>query len=352
MAREPEVVKAFRDTWELGIHSYLTYLREWFVAARELLTKVGSIFVRSAMRTCISKAMCWMRLRQRELLSLVTFKKTSGRTEAKLLGDQRLPLVRQEQNKQIPSAFVEGLAGLGGSTQLVRTRAGRLRGDADGNNRPRDRNPTHTTREPEHVFDVVIRIFRPPARPEDESPDVVSSYCRVVAVGKAGHPILTISSLPSKLLGTVSSGFGDSKIYVVQTNSIIERCMHIATDPGDLVLDPTCGSGTTAHVAEQWGRRWITMDTSRVALALARTRLMSARFPYYLLSDSPDGAAKERDLAGIAEMTAQPAYSDDVRKGFVYRRVPHVTLKSIANNEEIDEIHVATRGSSNRGAGS
>jgi adenine-specific DNA-methyltransferase len=123
-------------------------------------------------------------------------------------------------------------------------------------------------------------------------------------------------------------------IYVVQTsNKIIERCMLMTTDPGDLVLDPTCGSGTTAFVAEQWGRRWITCDTSRVALALARTRFMSAKFPYYLLSDSYDGLKKEEELTGVLQDKSQVA--GDIRKGFVLKRVPHVTLKSIANSEHI-----------------
>jgi adenine-specific DNA-methyltransferase len=134
-----------------------------------------------------------------------------------------------------------------------------------------------------------------------------------------------------------SSSFGE-RVYVVQTNiKVIERCLLMTTDPGDIVLDPTCGSGTTAYAAEQWGRRWITIDTSRVALALARTRFMSARFPYYLLSDSPEGLTKE------AEITKQrpPVYPTkyDIKKGFVYKRVPHITLKSIANNEEIDSIY-------------
>jgi adenine-specific DNA-methyltransferase len=138
--------------------------------------------------------------------------------------------------------------------------------------------------------------------------------------------------------------FHEDKRYVVQTSpKVIQRCLLIATDPGDLVLDPTCGSGTTAYVAEQWGRRWITCDTSRVALALARTRLMSAKYPYYLLSDSAEGIKKESDLLGIsswqgesrAESRAQSLC--DIRKGFVYKRVPHVTLKSIANNPDIHE---------------
>ena len=128
------------------------------------------------------------------------------------------------------------------------------------------------------------------------------------------------------------------KLYVVQSNSlIVQRCLLMATAPGDLVLDPTCGSGTTAYVAEQWGRRWITIDTSRVALALARTRLMSARYPYYHLADSPEGVKKEEEITGISPPDYKTTH--DIRKGFVYKRVSHVTLKSIANNPEIDEIH-------------
>ena len=136
---------------------------------------------------------------------------------------------------------------------------------------------------------------------------------------------------------TRTRGFGDERFYVVQTVAkVIQRCILMATDPGDLVLDPTCGSGTTAYVAEQWGRRWITIDTSRVALALARTRLMAARYPWYLLADSQEGRRKE------AELTGKPPFDgptrNDLRQGFVYERVPHITLKSIANNSRIDDI--------------
>lgn len=135
---------------------------------------------------------------------------------------------------------------------------------------------------------------------------------------------------------TRQSGFGESKLYVVQTaTKVVERCMLLATDPGDLVLDPTCGSGTTAFVAEQWGRRWITMDTSRVALALARQRLMGAKYPYYLLSDSPEGVKKEQELTG--KPLPRASKNGDLRHGFVYERVQHITLKSIANNPDIKE---------------
>ncbi len=137
---------------------------------------------------------------------------------------------------------------------------------------------------------------------------------------------------------TGTGSFTEDKIYVVQTSvKVIQRCMLMSSDPGDLVLDPTCGSGTTAYVAEQWGRRWITVDTSRVALTLARTRLMAAKYPYYYLADSPDGVMQEAKITG----KVPPEYKkgNDIKRGFVYRRVPHVTLKSIANNAEIDGIH-------------
>jgi adenine-specific DNA-methyltransferase len=132
-------------------------------------------------------------------------------------------------------------------------------------------------------------------------------------------------------------GTATDKKYVVETApAVIQRCILMTTDPGDLVMDPTCGSGTSAYVAEQWGRRWITIDTSRIALALARARIMGARYPYYLLADSRDGQIKEAEITGKAPSEA-PTHSD-LRQGFVYERVPHVTLKSIANNSEIDVI--------------
>ena len=130
---------------------------------------------------------------------------------------------------------------------------------------------------------------------------------------------------------------GVQRTYIVQTaNEVVKRCILMSTDPSDLVLDPTCGSGTTSYVAEQWGRRWITIDTSRVALALARARIMGARYPYYLLADSRDGQLKEAELTRTAPSEA-PTY-DNVRQGFVYKRVPHIMLKTIATNAEIDVI--------------
>ena len=146
-----------------------------------------------------------------------------------------------------------------------------------------------------------------------------------------------VSKFSNVWTDTQTGAFTDDKVYVVQTNTkVIERCILMATDPGDLVLDPTCGSGTTAYVAEQWGRRWITIDTSRVALALARARIMGARYPFYLLADSREGQLKEAEVTRVAP-SSQPVHGN-IRHGFVYERVPHITLKSIANNAEIDVI--------------
>ena len=146
-----------------------------------------------------------------------------------------------------------------------------------------------------------------------------------------------VSELPSVWTDTQVGAFTDKKIFVVQTNTkVITRCILMATDPGDLVLDPTCGSGTTAYVSEQWGRRWITIDTSRVSLALARARVMGARYPYYLLADSRAGQLKIGEITRSAPR--EVPIRGDIRQGFVCKRVPHITLKSIANNTEIDVI--------------
>ena len=149
--------------------------------------------------------------------------------------------------------------------------------------------------------------------------------------------IFLVNPINSLWTDTGVSGFADPKVYVVQTNiKAVHRCLLMSTDPGHWV-DPTCGSGTSVNVAEQWGRRWITIDTSRVALALTRTRLMSARYPYYHLADTTEGIEKEADISGHVPSMSAPKTEGDIKKGFVYRRVPHITLKSIANNPYIRE---------------
>ncbi|MDM8517412.1 DNA methyltransferase [Desulfobacterales bacterium HSG16] len=147
----------------------------------------------------------------------------------------------------------------------------------------------------------------------------------------------SVTPINNRWLDTQFGAFAKEKVYVVQTSlKVIQRCILMTTDPGDLVIDPTCGSGTTAYVAEQWGRRWITIDTSRVALALARARIMGARYPYYLLADSSEGQLKESKITRTTPSKSKTF--NNISQGFVYERVPHITLKSIANNTEIDVI--------------
>ncbi len=195
-------------------------------------------------------------------------------------------------------------------------------------------------------FDFEGRKFLPPeGRYWTHSPDGrerLKKAGRLMAIGKSVRYVGflrddPVSTINNQWTDTGVSGFAMDKVYVVQTSpKLIERCVLMTTDPGDLVLDPTCGSGTTAYVAEQWGRRWITVDTSRVALALARARIMGARYPFYVLADSRDGQIRE----GAASRTArsEAPTQGNIRQGFVYERVPHVTLKSIANNAELDVI--------------
>ncbi|MGB3778432.1 MAG: DNA methyltransferase, partial [Tunicatimonas sp.] len=162
---------------------------------------------------------------------------------------------------------------------------------------------------------------------------------RVITIGNSLRHLRYLDESSTTAIGNLWGGFlgQSSPVYVVQTNTdIVKRCLLMATDPGDLVLDPTCGSGTTAYVAEQWGRRWITIDTSRVALALARARIMGARYPYYLLADSKEGQLKEAEITRMA--LKQTPTAGSVQQGFVYERVPHVLFKDISNNTEVDVI--------------
>ena len=187
--------------------------------------------------------------------------------------------------------------------------------------------------------------FRPPGggkswRTNAEGMGRLDVADRLFVLGKKLYFKLLYADFPyTSLINTwpdTVAGYGEQKQYVVETHpKIVRRCMLMTTDPGDLVLDPTCGSGTTAYVAEQWGRRWITIDTSRVALTLARTRVMSARYPYYLLADSPEGVRRDAEITG--RVPPPHKTENDIRKGFVYKRVPHITLKSIANNPDIQE---------------
>ena len=352
ISREPEQVKAFRDTWRDGVHSWLTYLRDRLTVARDLLTESGSIFVqigdenvhlvRIVMEEVFGKA---------QFISQISFAKTTS-FSAKYVSnvtDNILWFARQEEaakfhrmgrfkNPGEPGASAyKALRGLPDvSNHLDRKRLGT---SADLTSQGA------SGQEKQTVYHRG-RSFVPPRglhwKGTIEGMQRLDRGSRVFLVGNTLRYLRYLDDYPfvsfnNVWMDTGIAGFRQDKLFVVQTlPKVIERCVLMTTDPGDLVLDPTCGSGTTAYVAEQWGRRWITIDTSRVALALARARIMGARYPYYTLADSPEGQREEAALSGEAPKAA-PTFGD-IRLGFVYRRVPHITLKAIANNTEIDAI--------------
>ncbi len=356
ITREPEQVKAFRDTWRDGIHSYLTYLRDRLTVARDLLTDSGSIFVQIGDENVHRvRALMDEVFGDENLVSEITVAKTSSATSEHLAGvaDYILFYARNKATLKYRQPLREkSIGGEGGAAYVFVEDKDRIR-----RRRAADEDVDDPSIRPYRLSD--LRSSRPPG----SFPVTVNGKTYVpqrgywktgeigfVRLDKANRVVGSASTLnyvrflgdyPAFPLNNIwtdlSSSVGTDKVYVVQTSAkIVERCILMATDPGDLVLDPTCGSGTTAFVAEQWGRRWITIDTSRVALALARARTMGARYPFYLLADSRDGQLKEAEVTRTAP-SSQPVYGN-IRHGFVYERVPHITLKSIANNAEIDVI--------------
>jgi adenine-specific DNA-methyltransferase len=363
-AREAEQIKAFRDTWELGIHSYLAYLRDRLVVARDLLTETGSCFVQIGDEN-VHLVRCLMDevFGSENFCSQISFKTTSG-AGSFAGGTNVLPAVYactlwyavNLEFIKYRQLFRHKQDGQGtGEYSIVEDADGHRRSAteaelsvASGVRRLRlDNLISQTTRVGQTtVFPVTVdgRTVTPTSggwKTNRVGMDRLVAAGRVAARANSMAYVRYLDDFPAMSINnwwedTAIAGRPGDKLYVVQTSpKVIERCMLMCTDPGDLVLDPTCGSGTTAFVAEQWGRRWITIDTSRVALALARQRLMGARFPYYLLADSKDGKAKESELTG-KPMSPEPV-TDDVRHGFVYERVQHITLKSIANNPDIKE---------------
>ncbi|MGD9896065.1 MAG: site-specific DNA-methyltransferase [Candidatus Methylacidiphilaceae bacterium] len=344
LTAEPEQIRAFRDTWELGIHSYLTYLRDRLLLARELLTESGSIFVQISdenvhhVRELMDEV-----FGAENFLALICFVKTTGKgselldmtTDFLLWCSKDRHVVRYRQLfAERPETTIRKMFNLvylpdGTIRRMSKTEleAGSV---PEGGRRFAAQGLYNDsgTEKARFVYNFEARTFVPPPgyfwRTTKEGLDALASMNRLVVLGntlrwKQYDEDFALTPVKALWLDTMPSGFArESSIYVVQTSAkVIERCLLMTTDPGDLVFDPTCGSGTTAYVAEQWGRRWITCDTSRVALTLARQRLMTAVFDYYEL--------------------AHP--EEDVGSGFRYKTVPHVTLKSIANNPEIDGIH-------------
>ena len=357
LVRQPEQIKAFRDTWELGIHSYLAYLRDRLVTARELLTESGSIFVQIGdenvhLVRCILDEV----FGAENFVADVAYAKTTGFSGLYLSGvcDYLLWYAKSRGTLKYRSLFREKSAGDEGAAKYREASS-----IASLSHLPVEPSLVATTDQvtsqgaaatPEKWFSIGGREWRPPAglhwKTTVPGMERLARCSRLAVEGDSLRFVRLMSDFPVFPTTNVWLDIGgvqsrtDPKVYVVQTAvEAIKRCVLMTTDPGDLVLDPTCGSGTTAYVAEQWGRRWITIDTSRVALTLARTRIMAARYPYYILADSPEGIAKEAELAGKFPPSPLPKTECDPRKGFVYKRVPHVTLKAIANNEEIDAIH-------------
>lgn len=363
--RQPEQVKAFRDTWELGVHSYLAYLRDRFVAARDLLTESGSIFVQIGdenvhlVRCVLDEVFGAENFR-----SIIILLKTTGTSGIGLpaVCDFILWYAKDYNENKYRQIYLEKEGGGWVNYDFVTVPSGEYRRmtpqeQDDWAKLPGEariyRRDTLTSQRPAQEGDVRSYEFEgsvyTPGKGTFKS-DLrglakLAAASRLEAYGTTLAYRRFASDFPfiplnNKWDDTLTGGYAENRVYVVQTiEKIIQRCLLMATDPGDLVLDPTCGSGTTAYVAEQWGRRWITVDTSRVALALARTRLMAARYPYYLLADSKAGQEKEAEVTGAPRDANAPKATANVKKGFVYKRVPHVTLKAIANNDEIDVIY-------------
>jgi len=358
-AREAEQIKAFRDTWELGIHSYLSYLRDRLLLARDLLTESGSCLVQIGETNMhLVRSLMDEVFGSEQFVSCIAFAK-SGVTDSDVISRthdyliwyaraadsvkvRRIWQTRRERTAGGTFTWLELPDGT--SRRMTRTERDDLLARPSGSRpfRASDISSQGASASPPEEVEFEGRTFKPsPARHWNAVTVRAAIRANRVVAQKTvlaykrfedDFPVMPMSHVwDDTILGTFSE-----KFYVVQTGTKpVERCMLMCTDPGDLVLDPTCGSGTTAYVAEQWGRRWITIDTSRVALALARQRVMGAKYPWYLLADTADGQAKEQSL------TAQPLprqeFGGDIQHGFVYERVQHVTLKSIANNPDIKE---------------
>lgn len=359
--REVEQIKAFRDTWELGIHSYLTYLRDRLVAARELLTDSGSVFVQIGDENVhLVRSLLDEVFGSENFVSQIVFRKTTGKGGQLLDNTYDVILWFARERDQLKYRPVYQPRTIRDDTNLRYveledgSRRAMTRDESAGlvklpsGGRAFRPNPLTNQRPAQgadlRAFTFEGKEYRPGGgtfRTDQAGMERLSVAGRLMGTGKTLSFVRYLDDFPYKPYNDVwddtrQSGFGEAKVYVVQTAvKVVERCVLMATDPGDLVLDPTCGSGTTATVAEQWGRRWITIDTSRVALALARQRLMAARYPWYLVADTPEGIAKESELSGAAQPARRA--TGDIRHGLVYGRARHITLKSIANNPDIKE---------------
>ena len=359
ITREPEQVKAFRDTWRDGIHSYLTYLRDRLTVARDLLAESGSIFVQIGDENVHRvRALMDEVFGEENFVRLITFVKTTGQTDNLLasVSDYIIWFSKDRTKLKFRRPLkLKSLMGQGGTAYNTARAVGGITRPLANEEKAGEPLPSHervyridnlTSQSPGTRYDVVFqnKSYFPKGYWKTQESSMVR-LLKADRVQPASANLYYIRYFNDYLAYPITdnwddtsiAGFSADKRYVVETSAkVIERCILMTTDPGDLVLDPTCGSGTTAYVAEQWGRRWITIDTSRVALALARARIMGARYPYYLLADSKGGRLKEAEISRRAP-SEMPTYGN-VRQGFVYDRVPHITLRAIANNSQIDVI--------------
>jgi adenine-specific DNA-methyltransferase len=370
ITREPEQVKAFRDTWRDGIHSYLTYLRDRLTVTRDLLAESGSIFVQIGQDNChLIRSLLDEVFGSDNFISQIVFSKTASATSEYLSGTYDVLVFYAKSHNHLKyrqPLTLKQIGGVGGSAYkrvLLKDLSERaitaeeLSGQQDlpegsrlfrvdnltSQSVGRDKGEGAASWFPVEFEGQTLRPSEKVRWKTNEQGMMrLKLASRLSATGKGLYYVRYFQDFAAfqedNVWGdTGIAGFASEKRYVVETSEkVIQRCLLMTTDPGDLVLDPTCGSGTTATVAEQWGRRWITIDTSRVALALARARIMGARYPYYLLADSREGQIKEAEVTRSVP-SSQPV-RENIRHGFVYERVPHIMLSSIVNNAEIDVI--------------
>ncbi len=359
ITREPEQVKAFRDTWRDGIHSYLTYLRDRLTVSRDLLSNSGSIFIQISdenihrVRVLMDEV-----FGENNFVNTIVVKKKSSTLITESVFDYLLWYCKDHEHVKIRTLFdpkdhfseksrFNTVIDANGQRQKFNEnlhfediKSGKL--TLANDDYPLVSQHPHEIRSKPIVFQDKEKKPGPNRQwtfdPASQMSRLIKAE-RVRATENTLRGIVLQSDTSIDPRNNIWNFHGEpNPVYVVQTNKgIVERCILMTTDPGDLVLDPTCGSGTTAVVSEQWGRRWITMDTSRVALTLARSRVMGSKFPYYILADSREGILKKAELSGLPPSTQQ--YFNKVRHGFVYETVPHITLKSIANNAQIDVIY-------------
>jgi len=360
ITREPEQVKAFRDTWREGINSYLTYIRDRLIVARDLLAESGSIFVQIGDENVHRiRAIMDEVFRDSNFVTQIHFRKTGALSSGTLdeVGDYILWYARDKEALKFRALYEDKAASKSGLSNYQNLQLPSLerrlltkeeRDDPSsipegarlfGLHALNSQSGGEKGRFPILHNGQTFTISSGSWKTNETGMRRAQAASRIGSTGKRVGYVRFLDDFPAIPLANL---WDDTRgemnpIYVVQTSErVVARCILMASDPGDLVLDPTCGSGTTAIVAEQWGRRWITIDTSRVALALARARIMGARFPYYLLADSRDGQLKEAEVTRTVPSSHHA--QGNIRHGFVYERVPHITLKGIANNAEIDVI--------------